>query len=130
MLYVPPESLAPIEIAGERVAAEFDISPGWLNSKVQIRADSLPTDWRRRRIWVGTWGRLWVYAVSRPDLIAMKVLAGRPQDVVDLESVRVRVDEAEFVRTFLEKLPEQGTPQDQIEDARRLLNGMRLFDHD
>lgn len=127
MLYVPEHAMPWVEIAGEKVGRELGISPEWLNSKVQIRADSLPLDWRRRRIWVGTYGRMWVYAVSRPDLIAMKVLAGRDRDRDDLRSLKVQHHEAEFVRAFLDQLPARGMPLDQIEDARVLLDSLKLY---
>ena len=59
-------------------------------------------------------------------MIAMKVIAGRDQDHADLMAAKVRSDEAEFVRRHLATLRQKGTPADQIEDARALLDTLEL----
>ncbi len=124
MAYSPPNAATAVELAAEAVAEEIGLAPHWLNSDVQIRGDSLPVGWERRRVWVGEFGRLRVWAVSRLDLIAMKVLAGRDQDVEDLSVMRVRADETEFVRTYLDSLAGRGTPLEEITDARAILNAI------
>ncbi len=97
MVSIPPEAMSAVEIAADKVAVEMTLSPTWLNSDVQIRLDALPDGWDKRKISVGTFGRLRVYAASRPDLVAMKVLAGRDQDIEDLQAMRVRPDDVEFL---------------------------------
>lgn len=126
MVYIPPSAMAAVELAADLVASELQLAPRWLNSDVQIRLDALPDGWERRRILVGVYGRLRVSAVSRRDLIAMKVLAGRAQDLEDIISLRVRFDEAEFVRSYLDRLADKGTTQEQINDARLLLASLKL----
>lgn len=130
MVYLPEEAMAAVELAAERVAAALELSPTWLNSDVQLRIDALPDGWEQRTQYVGVYGLLHVEAVSRIDLIAMKVLAGREQDLEHLEALRMRADDVEFVRSYLEDLREKGTPHDQIEDAIELLDSLELHDED
>ena len=126
--YLPQEAMAAVEIAGEKVADELGLDHDWLNSKVQIRLDTLPDGWKERRIHCRDFGRLRVFALSRPDLIAMKVIANRGQDRQDLDEIKVRHDEAEFVRNYLDGLADKGTKQDQINDARLVLESLKLYD--
>ena len=128
MVYLPEHAMAVVELAAEQVAERLELSPTWLNSNVQLRADSLPDGWESRRIWIGDYGLLRVYAASRLDLIAMKVLAGRDQDLEDLDAMRVRQDEVPFVREFLDTLPEKGTHQYEIDAAYELLDSLDLHD--
>ena len=60
----------------------------------------------------------------------MKVLAGREQDIEDLQVMRVRSDEVGFVRTYLDKLTGKGTSLEQINNARQLLDGLDIYDHE
>jgi hypothetical protein len=116
-----------VERAAEEVARELGLSATWLNSNVQLRRDALPDDWRTRRVWIGTWGRLRVIGVSRVDLIAMKVLAGRAQDIEDLRSMKPRPDDVEFVRRYLDGLPAKGTSLEQIAEARDVLETLEVL---
>ncbi len=127
MVYAPERAFGALERCADEVGAALGLAAGWFNSNVQLRRDALPDGWMRRRIFVceGPWLR--VFAASRPDLIAMKVLAGRARDVVDIESMHIRADEVEFVRTFLDALAAKGTPPDQIADARVLLGALRTY---
>lgn len=115
---------ADIEQAARAVATEMGLPEHWLNSDVQLRIDALHSDWRQRRVLVDAFGRLRVFAASRPDLIAMKILAGRPQDLEDLQSMKLRSDDVIFVRGYLATLAAKGTPQDQIDDALLLLDAL------
>lgn len=128
MIYSPQSAMVAVEAAAASIASEFGIAPNWLNSNVQMRSDALPDGWRRRRILIGAFGKLQVWAASRPDLIAMKVLAGRPQDIVDLQSMRPSAADIDFVRAHMRTLAAKGTPGDQIDDATTLLNSLRLHE--
>lgn len=128
MVYVPPAAMSVVERAAEVVATELGLPVRWLNSDVQLRRDALPDGWEKRRVFVGVYGRLRVSAVSRPDLIAMKVLAGRAQDIEDLRAMRIRSDELAFVREYLDDLPAKGTGPEQITDARVLLDALEVHD--
>lgn len=130
MAYVPEDAMGAVEHAAEQVARELGLGANWLNSSVQLRRDALPDDWRKRRVWIGTWGRLNVYAVSRVDLIAMKVLAGRAQDLEDIMSMKPRADDVEFVKRYLDGLATKGTTADQIAEAREVLGSLEIRDHE
>jgi hypothetical protein len=130
MAYLPLDTMATVELAAVRVAEELGLASNWLNSDVQIRLDALPDGWEQRKIAAGMFGRLKVSAVSRPDLIAMKVLAGRDQDIEDLQAIRVRSDDVEFIEAYLNMLANKGTHQDQIDGARELLASLEVHDHE
>lgn len=130
MVYMPEDALAAVESAAGRVAEELGLADRWLNSDAQIRRDVLPDGWERRKVMVGVFGILHVDAASRPDLIAMKVLAGRTQDLEDLASLRPRQDELDFVAMYLAGLESKGTSREQIEDARLVLSTLEAHDED
>ncbi|MCP3981603.1 MAG: hypothetical protein GY716_20070 [bacterium] len=130
MVYIPPDAMSAVELAAGTVASEMSLSPTWLNSDVQLRLDALPDGWKQRQIHVGTYGRLRVYAASRLDLIAMKVLAGRDQDIEDLQAMRIRQDDAEFVADYLDSLDSKGTKPEQIEEAKVLLDSLDVHEHE
>ncbi len=67
MLYVPPEAMVAVEVAAQEIAVQLGLSPDWLNSNVQLRLDALPDDWMWRRVLIGHWGRLRIFAASRVD---------------------------------------------------------------
>ena len=108
MVYAPAKAMGAVELAAERVAMELGFSGNWLNSDAQLRRDTLPDGWEGRRHHLGDHGNLRVYALSRLDLFAMKVVAGRPQDLDDLEAMKVRQEELRFVRDHLTRLEAPG----------------------
>lgn len=130
MVYLPPDAMASVERAAESIARQLSLPPTWLNSDVQLRRDAMPDGWEDRKIPIDTFGRLRVWAVSRPDLIAMKVLAGRAQDIEDLEAMRLRADDVAFVHAYLDTLHPKGTHHDQIDDARHLLDSLEIHDRE
>jgi hypothetical protein len=130
MVCAPARAMEAVERAAEVVAAEMGLSERWLNSDVQIRLDALPDGWESRRVLAGSWGRLRVWAASRVDLIAMKVLAGRAQDLEDLRVLRVRQDDVVFVRRYLDAVGLKGAAAEQIADAVELLTSLKIHDHE
>lgn len=124
--YIPADAGATVEMAAEVVGRDLGLPDRWLNSDVQIRLDALPDEWEGRKVFVGAWGRLRVFAVSRIDLIAMKVLAGRAQDLEDIEVLRLRSDDVAFVRRYLKSLGAKGTDRDEIAAAEALLDSVRI----
>lgn len=128
MDYSPPGAMPSVERAAELVAEELELAPTWLNSLVHMRRDTLPDGWESRRMHVGVYGRLRVWSASRQDLIAMKVIAGRPQDLDDLRAMRVRREDVEFVREHLRSLPAKGTAREQIDDAIVVLGSLEVHE--
>lgn len=130
MNYTPPDSLAKVELAAEVVAEKLQLAPNWLNSDVQIRSDTLPDDWEQRKVHIAHYGPLRVFAVSRIDLIAMKVIAARDQDIEDLQNLRLRSDDIEFINNYLFQLRDKGTAEEQINDAHTLLESLEITDYE
>jgi hypothetical protein len=83
--------------AAERVAREFDLPASWMSDFGGLFVWTLPHKWESRRVLVGKFGRLHVYAVGRLDLITMKLLAHRSRDLEHLNLIRPTRDELAFV---------------------------------
>jgi hypothetical protein len=130
MVHAPEDALGRLCMAAETVAAEMGLPPNWLNTDVQIRRDALPDGWEERAKRVGQWGALRVLAIGRADLIAMKTLAGRAQDLSDLQALRPTADEWMFVRAYLASLPAKGTHPEQIAEALAVLREFEGRGHD
>jgi len=126
MVYVPRHAMIAVETAADEVASELGLPAKWMNSDAQIRTDTLPDGWEQRKVFIGEFGKLRVFAVSRVDLIAMKVLAGRAQDLEDLRAMRMRSDDVAFVRAYLGLLAAKGTAREQIEDAMELIDSLKV----
>lgn len=111
--------------AAAQVAQEMSLPADWLNDWGGLYAWTLPRGWERRRHHVGTFGKLRVFAASRADLIAMKFIAHRPQDLEHLQQMHVTRRDLTFVRSYLEAMaklyPERRHPEKarQIKMARQ-----------
>jgi hypothetical protein len=90
--------------AGADAGRELSLSGSWLSEDVGLYAWTLPDGWRERRILVGTFGSLKVYAASRLDLIAMKFIAHRERDLQHLALMKPVDEELEFCRNYLAQL--------------------------
>lgn len=130
MIYEPVDAASAVQVAADRVAVELGLPSGWLNTDIQIRLDALPDGWERRKVLIALHGRIRVWGASRPDLIAMKVLAGRPKDLDDLRAMRVRADDIAFVQRYLDSLPAKGTHREEIESARLILQSLTIHEHE
>jgi len=86
------------------IARELSLPADWLNDWSGLYAWTLPIDWESRRVHIGTYGRLEVFAASRFDLIAMKFIAHRPGDLEHLERMSITAGDLEFVRTYLDSM--------------------------
>jgi len=86
------------------------------------------------RFWVNCW--TWNESAVRfnrqfweQPCPTMKVLAGRDQDIEDLQGMRIRQDEVQFVRDYLDAIKSKGTKRKQIEEASVLLDSLNAHDH-
>jgi len=122
MVYLPANAWHAVEEASHRVGRELGLSTSWLNGVAQLRIDSLPERWQERRVHVGDFDSLRVYAISRLDLIAMKFLAHRAQDLEDLQSLRAIQAEIQFARVFVNGLRGSRTPRQEIDEALEILD--------
>ncbi len=130
LAYTPANAWTRVEAAAEAVARELGFSPTWLNSDVQVRLspEMLPKGWQDRRVLVGRYGKLHVFAVSRADLIALKFLAHRDRDLQDLEALGVTRDDVKFVRGYLKHLLGSGEQGENIRGTQELVDGWKTVD--
>lgn len=123
---VPPKALDRVEQAAREVAREMGLPEGWLSSQAQ-QLNILPDGWRQRRIHIGTFRGLHVYAIGRQDLLATKCYANRPQDREDIYTMGPRADELALVRTYLNMLrvPSREANLDQVDAALRFVAALK-----
>jgi Nucleotidyltransferase of unknown function (DUF6036) len=124
--YIPNEAWSAVEAEAEKIGTELNLPIGWFNSNVKIREDSLPDGWKERRILVDQGGRLSIYAAGRQDLIAMKFLAHRSQDIEDLIALNVAEADRIFVRQFLMRIREAGSHAGEINEAQEVLESWQV----
>lgn len=89
---LPQDRHAVLETAGE-VAKELSLPASWLSDFSGLFAWTLPQGWESRRVLIGTFNRLSVYAVGRHDLLVMKFAAHRSRDLEHLSILNPSLDE-------------------------------------
>jgi hypothetical protein len=121
--YKPDEAESPILETARQVANEFGLPVNWMNSQA-MSLNILPDGWHTRKVLVGEFGLLAVFALSRRDLLATKFYAGHPRDLDDITAMAPAQEELEFVRTYLNMLrvPSREANLDQVTHALRLLD--------
>jgi hypothetical protein len=117
--------------AAREAADEIGLSPDWLNDHFMTfgTLDTLPDGWRTRCVKIGTFGKLEVTSLGRPDLLAMKLYAGRAQDIQDIQSQieSITAEDRQFMRVYLQSLTQPCRRQikpDQLERAFAVLADM------
>jgi hypothetical protein len=94
--------------AAREAADEVGLAPEWLNDDFMTfgSLDTLPDGWRQRCVRVGTFGKLDVTSLGRQDLLAMKLYAGRAQDIQDIYALieSLTGKDLAFMRGYLESL--------------------------
>ena len=121
MLYDPPGARELVDSIAAEVAADLGLSERWLNSGGMPWADAMPGGWKDRLETVLVRGPLIVRAVSRLDLIALKLMAGRPQDIEDLETMAMNADEIAVLRAHFAAWSDDSWPAGAIANAVELL---------
>ena len=129
MVSAPPGAIEHLEAIARPVADGMGLPRTWLNGDASVVGWKLPDGWRDRRVRVleDIDGDLRFFAASRRDLIALKALAGRDQDLEDLRAMRVASDEASFVRAHLDAydaLPTGERHRATIDAARLIIDAM------
>jgi hypothetical protein len=123
MEYEPEAAEKAVEQAAEAAGREFELPEKWFNSDVMWHRDSLPEGWQERRRYIGTYGRLRVFAADRQDLIVMKLISGRPQDLQDVAAL-VRTDDVAFIRACLKRMRTKSAISEQVPEAFERLDAL------
>ena len=126
MNYAPLEAQNAVLNAARQVAHGRGLPENWLNFQA-MSLNVLPDGWKSRRVYIGTFGRVSIYAAGRIDLLCMKFYANRPQDREDIVAIKPTMDELEYIRKYLDmlKLPSRLADLDQVESAVTLLNAIK-----
>jgi len=102
-----PQDREAVLAVAEVVCRDLSLPADWLNDWGGLYAWTLPDDWMSRRVPIGEFGQLHVYAAGRSDLIAMKFIAHRERDLEHLQLLNVTEDDKTFVRSYLDHLKER-----------------------
>jgi len=123
--FAPHDAAAEVLHAARQIARERGLPENWLNNAAQFAGDTLPEGWMGRRVLIAKHGRLHLYSVSRFDLIAMKLVAGRPQDVEDLQTLGVTALEAARLQHHFDTWRHDHWPASALREARALLRTLQ-----
>ena len=129
--YLPEHAEKAVLEASRKVASQRGLPDDWLNSKA-TQLDILPDGWHTRRVLVGCFGQLRVFALSRRDLLATKFYAGHPRDAEDIAAMNPTKRELSLVRTYLTMLqiPSRQANLDQVNSALKHLDAFEGGDDD
>jgi predicted nucleotidyltransferase len=87
------------------VAEASDVDPNWLNDSAKGFGGYLPTGWEKRLVEINLgFKRLKLFSVGRPDLIMLKLTAGRAKDISDVKEMKMTKAEADIVLANLERV--------------------------
>ena len=120
----PPDATAAVMAAARMVADQIGLSEQWLNPGGMPWVGGLPPGWRDRVRRVLQSGPLTVASVGRLDLVVLKLLAGRPQDIEDLEALRLVPAELDAVRAHLDGWSDDSWPRGVVDEAIALLDAL------
>ena len=88
--------LSELREAVKAIARERDLPEDWISDAAKGFADILPPDFYHRLVLLGFALRnTRLYALGRPEQVAMKIVALREQDLEDLELLLPQMSEAE-----------------------------------
>jgi hypothetical protein len=121
----PPEIFDLCRYHAEEVAQRFQIAPQWLDASAHALTHLMLPGWRDRLVTIDTFGSLKVRAVGRLDLIALKVIAGRAEDLEDLDSLTITHAEAEQLLELFPAIQARGISPQTYAAALEVLSIMR-----
>jgi hypothetical protein len=99
-----PEDRDAVLQAADKIGRTLALPASWLSDFSGLFRWTLPDDWRKRAVEIGTFGRLRVLAVGRLDLLAMKFLSHRAKDREHLQQMNVTHSELMWVRKHVREL--------------------------
>ena len=87
------------------VAQELAVDPLWLNDAAKGYASYLPEGWEKRLVEIHLgFKRLKLFSIGRPDLIMLKLKAGRAKDIADVKEMNMTEEEAKIVLSNLQRV--------------------------
>ncbi|MEZ6188712.1 MAG: DUF6036 family nucleotidyltransferase [Planctomycetota bacterium] len=119
----PAGAWSEVQRGALEVARGLGLPDAWLNRDSRHFKHLLALGWRER-CGVEEFGRVRVHYLSRPDLIAAKVAAGRPQDFDDLVALRPSAEERAFAHAHLDRLEQEALGGDSYDANRSLLDSL------
>lgn len=103
--------IAPVPMSGHlkkkvrEVALDLAVDPLWLNDAAKGYASYLPQGWETRLVEIDLgFKRLKLFSLGKPDLIMLKLQAGRAKDISDVREMNMTEEEAAIVLSNLERI--------------------------
>lgn len=123
----PQESFEAIANAAAVAAEQLDLKPQWLNRDSRMYAHLLPVGWKDRLQRIDRFGPLEIMAISRRDLLALKLMGSkqRPQDLEDIEEMQPTEDEMNFLSDYLDQMEAESLDRQTFDLERSILNDLR-----
>lgn len=91
--------------AVKKVAKKTGADPEWLNDSAKGFASYLPVDWEKRLVPIDLGlKKLKLRALGKPDLIMLKLKAGRERDFADIKTLGMTVDDVKIILKNLERI--------------------------
>lgn len=126
----PDEQWQAVQQAAGEVAGQRGLPTDWLNRGARMYAHLLPLGWRGRCQAVGQFGPLTVLAISRRDLMAMKLMgaAVRPQDLEDILAMQPTAADVTFLHEHLDRLDAESLTGEGHDAERAILHDLEQAD--
>ena len=97
--------LSKIKAAKLKIAEKNELSEDWLNDGAKGFIDFLPDDFiYRLTIINGDFKNLTVKVLSKVDLVIMKLAAFRPEDLVDIDRMKIDEEDIKIIKNAILKI--------------------------
>jgi len=89
----------------KKVAKKTGADPEWLNDSAKGFASYLPVGWEKRLVPIDLGlEKLKLLALGKPDLIMLKLKAGRERDFADIKTLGLTLDDVKIILKNLERI--------------------------
>jgi len=124
----PDDQWEAIHQAAQRVAEQQGLPKEWLNRDSRMYVHFLPVGWRNRCQLIGTFGPMQVLAISRLDLLAMKLMGAivRPQDLEDMLALKPTKKDFVFLHKHLDRLDAESLTRETYDTQRAILRELEI----
>ena len=87
------------------VAEAEGVDPEWLNDSCKGFVDYIPLGWQKRLIPINIGlSKLTICSLGKPDLIMMKLRAGRERDLADIEMMGITKEDVQIIVENLDRI--------------------------